>query len=254
MIIGAVVLVLLVGLGIGGYFLVIKVDEVHDENVSNLAAFGSVVTPVRAPNYGEDGEQTGLAPTIGDPNLSATDKIIVSLSKEKQTLIKELSTAKARINELEDQVALLNTYKETNERYAPRLMTEERNYALKTMTEYLDGSDDATQFNQFQRDAMAQISANVYVDLVRRFHLNITDEQRKQLLSDYLPAYAFCVGKDIGFVANSRQEETRLLNYLKTGDKTVLADSLLNDVETINAPCLAALNERVLPFFRADLK
>lgn len=255
LIIIGVALVLLIGGGIGGYFLFVKVDQVHEENTSSLETFGSFMTPGNSlPTEGPNGEKYGTSPTIGNPNISASDKIIVSLSQEKQALIKELGAAKARIQDLEAEVALLNNYKETNERYAPRLMREERNFAIKAMSEYLAGSDDASRFGRFQQDAMIQQSANVYVDLVRRFHLSITDEQRNTLLSNYLPAYAFCIGDNIPFVANNRREEQSLLEYLKTGDSTLLPPQLLTDVETINTPCLTTLNDKVLPLFRADLR
>lgn len=251
---GAVGAVLLVALAIGGYFLAGTIEKVHEENVNSLASFGSVVTPASTNNYGEDGQEFGQAPTIGSTKISATDKVIIALSKEKQELIKELGQAKLEIEDLKQQVALLENYQQTNERYAPRLMGEERDFAVKSMTEYLEGSPDAARFTQFQKDAMVQQTANVYVDLVRRFHLNVTEKDRKKLMEDYLPTYAFCFGTDIAFVANTKREEGRLLSYLQTGDKTILPPKLLQDIEVVNTPCLADLNEQTNPLFRADLR
>lgn len=242
----------LIALGIGGYFLAGVVSEQHEENMSSLEGFGSVVTP-GAPAADDDGT-TGLAPSIGEKKISTTDKIIISLSDEKNKLIGELTAARAQIEELEGQVALLTNYKENNERYSPRLMEEERGFAIKNMSEYLESTPEAEQFNSFQREVMVEQSANVYLDLVRRFHLNITDEDRDKLLKEYLPGYAFCFANDIGLVANSRQERSKLIQYFKTMDKSLLSKSILEDIDTINTPCLARLNNQVMPYFRADLR
>lgn len=243
---------LLIGLSIGAYFLAIEVDKVHENNMKGLEGFGSVVTPGTT-KFEEDG-QTGMAPSIGVTKVSTTDKIIISLSQEKEDLLDELEEANATIADLKRQVALLINYKETNERYAPRLMTEERDFALNTIAKYLESSKDAERFNQFQKDAMVQQSANMYLDLVRRFHLNITDGQREELLTSHLPAYAFCFGDSIGFVANTSKEETRLLKYLESLDKSLISENLQHDIESINIPCLSALNERVQKLFRSDLR
>lgn len=241
--------ILLIALAIGGYFLVIAIGKNHEENMSNLAGFGSMVTP-----GAESADNSGvLAPTLGENKISTTDKIIISLSAEKNALVSELTEAEERIKNLEAEVALLTSYKATNERYAPRLMTEERDFAVKTLTEYLDATPEAEQFDDFQRNVMVQQSANVYIDVVRRFHLKISEGDRTKLIEEYLPAYAFCIGKDIGLVANSRQEQAKLLHYFKTKDGSKLSGEVFEDIELIEAPCLSRLNDQVLPFFRVDL-
>ncbi len=249
-IIGVIALIVV---GVGGYFLVIAINKTHKENMSSLEGFGSVVTP-SGPSYGEESGQTALEPTLGVKKISTTDKIIISLSDEKNKLINELTVANEKIKDLESQIALLNNYKENNERYSPRLMDEERSFAIKNMSDYLEASEEAVQFTDFQRDVMIEQSANVYLHLVRRFHLNITDEDRDKLLSEYLPGYAFCFAQDIELVANSRQEKAKMLQYFKNNDKSLLAPSLLEDIETINDPCINRLNQQVLPYFRADLR
>lgn len=242
-------IVILIGLGIGGYFLVIAVNKTHEENMSSLAGFGSIVTPGT-----ESVDNSGaLTPTLGENKISTTDKIIISLSEEKNALASELMAAQEQITSLEAEIALLNNYKATNERYAPRLMTEERDFAVNTLTEYLDATPEAEQFSDFQLSAMIEQSANMYIDIVRRFHLKISEKDRRKLITDYLPTYAFCIGKDIGLVANSRSEQTRLLDYFKTKDSSLLANDIREDIATIEAPCLSRLNDQVLPYFRADL-
>lgn len=242
-------LILLAGLAIGGYFLSIAISKAHEENMSNLAGFGSIVTP-----GGESVDNSNvLAPTLGEPKISTTDKIIISLTAEKNTLVAELDDALAQIKILEDEVALLNNYRETNERYAPRLMTEEREFAVKTLTGYLDSAPEAEQFDDFQRKVMIEQTANKYVDIVRRFSLQVSEEDRRKLMEEYLPAYAFCIGKDIGLVANTRLEQVKLLLYFKNKDSSTLSSEVYEDVQTIEAPCLSRLNDQVHPLFRTDL-
>ncbi len=247
----AIGVVAVIGIAIGGYFLVLKVDEVHEENVDQLASFGSVVIPMSQQQQNPDGITTGvdgqqqLPPTIGDKKLSASEKIIVSLSQEKEELVAELTSARNRIQSLETEVAMLRNYKDTNERFAPRLMEEERERAVSRLTEFLESSRDASRFSDFQKQAMAQDSANTYVKVLKQYNLSIKEEQKEKLLSQHLPPYAFCVGASLEFVANNRREEVQVLHFLRTSDTTALSISLQNDIDTIRSPCIKELDARI---------
>ncbi|MCW8885620.1 MAG: hypothetical protein OQK12_10250 [Motiliproteus sp.] len=235
-------------LGIGGYFLVGAMGEVHEENVGNLASFGSVVTPgasgIDGTTVGVEGQEQVL-PSIGEEKLSASDKIIISLSKEKESLVKELAQRKRKISQLELELSELQRYKDTNERFAPRLLSEEKELAISEMQKYLSESEDAERFNDFQKEAMALDSANTYLFTLRQYQLIFDEDQKQTLISKHLPAYAFCIGDSIGVVANNRGEESRLLNYFRTEDSNSISPQLQEDLNSIRTPCLRTLNERI---------
>ncbi len=245
---GAIGLVVLSVLGVGGYFLAIQIEEVHEQNVSDLAGFGSVVTPGTASDDGStqgvDGQKQ-LAPTFGEEKMSASDKIIISLSKEKELLVKELADRQREINKLSGEIEQLRRYKETNERFAPRLLSEEKARAVEKLQVYLDESKDADRFNGFQKEAMALDSANTYLSTLRKYQLVFDDAQKDQLIDTHLPSYAFCVGESIGLIANSRSEEKQVISYLKGENERPLPSRLMEDLTSVRTPCLLALNERI---------
>ncbi|OMH36235.1 hypothetical protein [Motiliproteus sp. MSK22-1] len=251
LILGAVGFILLIALGIGGYFLAVKVGQVHDENVDALAGFGSAVTPIsrgaddtRSVTTGVDG-QLQIPSSIGEENLAATDKIIISLSKEKEALVSELAGYRKKVAKLEQEVALLQNYKDNNERFAPRLLKDERERAIKNLASFLEQSKDADRFTEFQKEAMALESANVYLDVLKQYQLSLKEEQKDLLLSQHLPPFAFCIGDSIGIVANDRREEAMLLKYFRTNDPSPLSPSLKEDIDTIKSPCIKDLNSRI---------
>ncbi|MEH6626664.1 MAG: hypothetical protein V7739_09475 [Motiliproteus sp.] len=240
---------LLSALGIGGYFLAIAVEDVHEENIESLADFGSIVTPGGAPaadgsSTGVDGQQQ-LAPTFGEEKLSASDKIIISLSKEKELLVREMANLQRKIGKQTEEIALLTRYKDTNERFAPRMLHEEKERAIKELQSYLEDSKDAERFTGFQKEAMALDSANVYLTTLRKYQLVFDESQKDLLISTHLPAYAFCIGDSIGIIANSRTEEKKVLKYLRGDDNSTLSKLLMEDLQAIRSPCLHALNGRI---------
>ncbi len=248
-IVGTLTLAILSALGIGGYFLAIEIEEVHEQNVGDLAAFGSVVTPGTpttddGTSIGEGG-QVQLAPTFGEEKLSVSDKIIISLSKEKEELVKELATRQRKIEQQQEEIALLQRYQDTNERFAPRLLHEEKERAMKELLIYLNESEDASRFNTFQKEAMALDSANMYLTTLRKYQLVFDEPQKDQLISTHLPAYAFCFGDSVGIITNSRTEEKKVLKYLRGKDNPSLPKQLMDDLEAIRSPCIQSLNSRI---------
>lgn len=244
----AIVLVLLLVAGVGGYFLFIGVEKQHEQNVEKLADFGTKVIPIKggaeSVTIGTEG-QLQLPPDIGDKNLSPTEKIIIALSRDKEQLALELTMAKERVERLESEVKALRAYRQENERFAPLPLNEERLRAIELLTDYFNSSPDAERFNRFQKDAMTLAAANAYLDILREYRLSFNEEQKDLIIHKHLPAYGFCFGDGIIFVPNSRGEEKTLLTFLNSGDETLLNSRLANDLDTVRSPCLKPLGERI---------
>ena len=102
-VLGGVALLLLIAVAVGGYFIFVGIDKQHKENVESLADFGTKVIPIKGAadtiTVGVEGELQ-LPPDIGEKNLSPTEKIIISLSKEKEELAAELTIAKEKVSKL----------------------------------------------------------------------------------------------------------------------------------------------------------
>ncbi len=242
------------GIAVGVYLLVIKVDTVHQSNVSNLEKFASTAIPVSQPaskgttadgtTVGIDG-QLQLPPTLGEEKRSSSEKIIIALSQEKQALMEDLAGARAQVKALEQQLTELQQYQQINERFAPKRLEQQRQEAVEQLTRLFNTSQEAQRFSGFQKQAMALASATMYIEVLKQYPLNITEPQKQQLLSQHLPAYAFCLGDSLEFIANDRQEEQQLLTYLRSNDDRPLSASLREDINTVKAPCLKDLSARV---------
>lgn len=243
-------LILLIGLGIGGYFAFIEADKQHKKNVEELGDFGTTVIPVRG-GGGEDSISIGtegqvqLPPDIPEKDLSPTEKVIIALSREKENLFGELQDARGRIAKLERELAVLRDYRSENERYAPLPLSEERLRALEELQELLASSEDADRFDDFQKRAMALAAARAYLKILREYRLSFSEAEKDEILAEHLPAYAFCIGPELGFVPNGETERRRLLAHLEEGEKVSLDAALASDLDQVLSPCLRQLDKRI---------
>lgn len=243
-------LVLVIGLGVGGYYLSIRVGEMHEENVGNLADFGTKVIPIR---QGADANsvttntegQVQLPPTMPDEKLSPTERVIISLSQQKEKLLEELAAANRQVSELETELALAKSYLEQSTRFAPPPLEEERNQVANQIRAFLDTSSDARRFNDFQKDAMTAASASTYLDLLRQYRLAFGQTEKELIINQHLPVFAFCLGDSVQHVVNNRSEQRMLLAFLRDNDPSRIEKKLLKDLDSIKKPCLKLLSERV---------
>ncbi|WP_207063302.1 hypothetical protein [Motiliproteus sp. SC1-56] len=246
----AIAALLLVAVSVGGFFLWEKVDKQHEENVEQLSGFGSKVVPISQGPASErvtigTGGQVQLPPSIREKKLSATEKIIISLSEEKQALVAELVVANEKIAKLQEEVNKLRGYNDDNQRFAPLPLQKERNRAITQLQSFFQESPDARRFSDFQTEAMTLASANAYMEMLRKYRLSFDDQQKDVIIAQHLPVYGFCVGNSIGYIPDNRQEEQLLLKFLRTEDVTLLSQRLEEDVRTITTPCQQGLDERV---------
>ena len=247
-ILSAVSVVALIIIAIAGYFISIKVEEVHKENVESLAEFGSKVVPMShvpdGATFGLTDGQMQLPPSLQEKKLSPTEKVILSLSRDKDLLLVEVAELKDKLDAQTNVLGELRDYKAENERFAPERLTEERIRAQGLLKEYFDNSSDVSEFSTFQQQAMNLASANLFTEIVRQYGLILYDDVKDKMIQ-LLPGYGLCLGEGLPFVTNSRGEEIQLLKALADGDMSSLGGSLAEDYDSIHTPCLKQLNREV---------
>ncbi len=249
-IITLVSLLFVIGLGTGGYLLTVRVGEIHDENTDNLANFGTKVIPIR---QGSDINsvttntqgQVQLPPTIPNKNLSPTEKVIISLSQQKEKLLEELAAVNHQVKKLETELVAAKNYLDNSTRFAPPPLEEERNQAASQIRAFLDTSSDAQRFDDFQKDAMTAASVATYLDLLRQYRLAFGQKEKDAILKQHLPVFAFCLGDSVPHVTNNRYEQRTLIAFLRDNDESRIEPQLLKDLDSIRKPCLKMLSERV---------
>lgn len=239
---------LVIALAVVGILLSSKVDEVHEKNKSGLESFGQVMLPGRDLQVANDDGTPHVDPSIAEKRLSTSEKIILSLSKEKDALLQELSDSHKQIRKLEAELKDLREFKETSQKFGGLMTIEdERLYANHSISSYLMEAKDASAFSDFQREVMAAAAARAYVDILQRFQIRIQRDEKQQLMTNHLPAYAFCLGHNIVYVPNNGVEQKMLLEFFETEEKiSNLPDELEADLRAIQTPCLDELNERTI--------
>ncbi len=237
-----------IALGVIGILLSSKMGEVHENNKSGLESFGQVMLPGRDPQIANDDGTPHVEPSIAEKKLSTSEKIILSLSKEKDELLQELAESRKLIRELEAELKNLREFKETSQKFGGLMTIEdERLYAIHSISSYLMEAKDAAGFSDFQREVMATAAARAYVDILQRFQIRIQKDEKLELMMNHLPAYAFCLGHNIVYVPNNGVEQRMLVEFFDTEDKmSKLPDKLEADLRTVQTPCLDELNERTI--------
>lgn len=241
-------LIALTGISIGGYFLFIEVEEVHKQNVANLAGFGSKVVPSSPHNdngnvtYGVVDGVMQLPPSIQERKLSPTEKVILSLSRDKDLLQIEVVETTEILKQQQARLEELRAYKAENQRFAPERLLQERQDAEALLKKHLDNTVDIDRFNDFQRKAMILATANLYTDIVRQHQLIMDDKFKEELLTTILPQFGLCLGKGLPFMTNSRSEESILIKALSANNQIQIEGGLGDDFNATHGPCLKRAN------------
>ena len=250
----AITTVILIAVGIGGYFLLGEMDEVHQSNVSALEGFGSKVVPLSS-REGPDGITFGtgnsniqLPPSLQKKKLSASEKVILSLSRDKDELLVEIAELTEQFERQQSRLQELVAYKAENERFAPAQLQLERERARKMLKDYFDNSSDVTHLSPFQLQVVSLATANIYTEVVRQHQL-ILDDSLKDSVIKLLPAYGLCLSEPLSFVANDGAEERLIIRAVEQNDMSLLSGDLAIDFQSIHTPCLKQLNINVNQLF-----
>ncbi|MFT5722481.1 MAG: hypothetical protein ACI9W6_002810 [Motiliproteus sp.] len=249
---GILGLIAFLSLGIGGYFLFVEMKAVHKQNTEELAGFGGKVIPR---TLTDDGASYGLVdgamqlpPTIQEKKLSPTEKVILSLSRDKDLLQIEAAEITEKLKRQQGRLQELRAYKTENERFAPLLLTQERQNAValieKRLNEQFANTPDIEHFNAFQRKAMTLATANLYTDIKRQQPF-IKDDPTYVELLNLLPEFSVCLGKGIPYITNSQTEESIVIQALSAGDQRLITGRLADDFKATYDPCLKRFNREL---------
>lgn len=237
---------LLAGLGLGGYVIYQKMDAQHAQNSKELERFGyeMVATSRSMETTGKLGTAQ-LPPTFDLEKLTPTQKVIHGLIRDKDGLLDENKVLQNEIENLQAQIQELTDYKELNEHFAPQKLKDELRSVERQLKAFLIRSPDADRFSTMQIEIMSAAGAAEYKAYITRNRLMLSEDMKLAVISDYLPAYAFCVGDGVEVAANSRTEERKLANYFRTEDSSGLSTVLFQDLSSVLAPCQLSVRKKL---------
>lgn len=243
LLIGGPVLVILIA--VVGYFLYTSLTAQHAENVEKVEGFGELVMPASDAIDLNDPASAKLAPSIGRKNLTPTQRVIFTLKEERVHLLEEAIMMRQEIMDLKAQVAELESYKRTNERYAPHTFNEEVSTVHTRSKQLLATLEESKRFTRRQLTGMAAASAKEYRRFLTMHKLVLEPEQIDVIVNDHLPPYAYCIGDGIDVAANNRSEEALLVEYFKTDKTDLMSNRLKSDLKAIVPPCQELFAKRM---------
>ncbi|MBY4678666.1 DUF3450 domain-containing protein [Marinobacterium arenosum] len=238
-----ITLFILGSLGAAGWLFVYPtMMATHEQNQVELEKFGEVVIPrdFYSETTGNLGAKQQPA-TFAEDKLTPSQKVIQGLMDDRDSLIQANRELREQIDALKQQIAQLEAYKETNERFAPLNAAEEQQVVEGLMTQMLVNMEEAERFSTLQIEVMSSSAAIEYGKFIGRYRMILTEEERQALVEKYFPAYAFCVGDGVDIAANSRRELTQIAYFLRSGDDSQIPAILRQDLETVLEPCQSAL-------------
>lgn len=237
---------LLAGLGVGGYFTYQRLQAQHAINQQELERFGydMVAQSRNVESVGELGTKQ-LPATFDEQELTPTQKVIKSLLRDKEALLKENDQLELHITELTRQIKDLQEYKKLNEHFAPKRLNEELKQVERQLRAFLIRNPDAERFSTMEIEIMSAAAASEYKAYITRNRLMLSEDRKQKVISDYLPAYAFCVGDAVGLAANSAAEERQLARFFRTDDGSALDEALSQDLSILLTPCQMSVRERL---------
>lgn len=236
----------LTGLGIGGFMVYKKMDAQHMENSQELERFGyeMVATSRSIETTGKLGV-TQLPPTFDLDKLTPTQKVIHALIRDKDDLLDENKVLQNDIEKLEAKIQELTDYKELNEHFAPQKLKDELRSVERQLKAFLIRSPDAERFSTMQIEIMSAAGAAEYKAYITRNRLMLSEDMKLAVISDFLPAYAFCVGDGVEVAANSRSEERKLASFFRTEDSSSLPEALFQDLSSVIGPCQLSVRKKL---------
>ncbi|WP_372833413.1 hypothetical protein [Pontibacterium sp.] len=250
-------------LGVGGYYGYNALIKQEANNNKDLEKFGLAVLPqsTSAPSATDEKERhaiyqqsTGVlgttqeVATFADEKLSPTQKVIRGLMSDKEVLLEEKKKLNEDIDTLKARIAELEEYKRLNQHFAPDKISAELAKVKARLKKHLLNSTSAARFNNRQIEIISGASAVEYDKFIRRNRMILSDFQREELVSIYLPEFAFCLGDGVDIAANSASEERKLVRFFEEQDITLLTTALKQDLDTVLTPCQEALHEQLAKY------
>ncbi|NQZ33741.1 MAG: hypothetical protein HRU06_20935 [Oceanospirillaceae bacterium] len=242
MIIVAVVVLAL--LGGGGYFAYLKLQAQTDENTKNLEAAGDVLVGDAYKPKEDKLSEEQMRPTI-DTKVKPSRKVVKSLQRENVKLSVEIIRLKDQIESLNSEIADLEEYKSTNERFAPKRIQDEMADIERQVKAFLLESEDAERFSTVQIEIMAAASALEYKEYIMRNRLMVTKVQRAKMAVEFLPGYSFCIGDGIVLAANNSYEFDLVASKFRGAVSLVLPRQLKKDLDSVVTPCQNTLRSQL---------
>lgn len=242
MIIVAVVVIAL--LGGGGYFAYLKLQAQTDENTKNLESAGDVLVGDAYKPQDDELTEEQMKPTI-DTSVKPSRKVVKSLQRENVKLSIEIIRLKEQIESLTNEIADLEEYKTTNERFAPKRLKDEMADIERQVKAFLLESEDAERFSTVQIEIMAAASALEYKAYITRNRLMVTKVQRAKMAAEFLPGYAFCIGDGIVLAANNAHEFDLVASKFRGAIALALPRQLKKDLDSVVTPCQNTLRAQL---------
>ncbi|MBV1790058.1 hypothetical protein KQ940_18540 [Marinobacterium sp. D7] len=233
-------------LGVGGYFGWQAMRAQHDENRDILQKFGFEIMPANP--YTESTGVLGqkqLPATFAEDDLTPVEKVIHGLLKDKERLLKDNEALQLEIDQLQQQIAELEHYKEINEQFAPETLEQELARTRNELEAGLRALPEAKRFSEFWIKMMSGAALTEYSRFIDANRMLIDPPTRKRLVEHDLINYAFCVGSAIEIAANSPDEVRTIARWLEKPDTTRLPSALAEDLNTVLPPCQTPLREQM---------
>ena len=231
-------------LAVTGYLVYPMIASQQSDNSIRFEKFGLAVLPGSqfTTTTGELGV-TQLPPTFAEGELTAEEKIVESLVRNRNALLEENELFRLKIERLEQRVAELENYKETNERYAPEQFNIELERVRREVEEILRALPEAENYSSLMIELMAVAAQQEYTHTVRE-HDRIMDEARKAILVQrYVPTYAFCVGNALSLAANNSGKLRAIASGLQEPALNPLPVDLKSDLDVVLPPCQVSFRE-----------
>ncbi|SIS99917.1 hypothetical protein [Neptunomonas antarctica] len=237
---------ILAGLGIGGYFLYQSINAQQATNTKDLELFGygMVASSQSMASVGVTGTNQ-LPPTFDEKTLTPTQKVIHGLIRDKDNLLLENKVLQNDIETLKAQLTELTNYKQFNEHFAPQHLKDELKSVEHQLKALLIRTPEAERFSTMQIEIMSAAGAAEYKVYITRNRLMLSEDKKQIVVSDYLPAYAFCVGDAVDIAANTRSEERELAGFFRTNDSSGLSEALLQDLSSVLSPCQLSVRQKL---------
>lgn len=247
-------LLLVIGLGVAGYFLYPILASKQEANTVAFEKFGLIVSPGNdfQRSTGELGA-VQLPATFSEENLSPEEKVVSSLIKDINALVEVNTTLKRRVESLELKIADLEDYRAKNIRYAPEQFDLELARVRSELESRLRALPEAQRYSDLMVELMAIAGQQEYIHIVRANDL-IMDEARKAIVVQrYLPNYSFCVGNALSVAANSSRELRAVASWLTEPELNPLPADLKADLDIVLPPCQLSFRDALQNVLRAAI-
>lgn len=236
--------ILLVILGVAGYFIYNALMEQHRENTEKVEEFGELVIPGDIKSELLDPNST-LTPSIPESRLSPSERVILTLKLERSKLVEEAIQMRAQITELEEKVAELEEYKRVNKRYSPHSFDEEVSQVHTRIKQFLASQEESRRFTRNQLKGMSAAAAKEYKRFIKQHKLVLEPTDIDTVITEHLPLYAYCIGDGMDVAANNRSEELFIIEYFKTNKTVLMSNRLQSDLQAVMRPCQELFSTRM---------